>query len=135
MTMTDNSIIEHYVLREHITGVFDENTDFEPNEDGYVFKMEIDVDLLRRQVAQARDLIVEAENKSNNWSGSIKDIGIKANAVRSISYTTDVPAELTLNNTPWIRIDDYEVNYVDLFQYVNAIVVIDLTDLVNTHEI
>lgn len=123
-----SNIITHYVPVEEVTGIFDEYTHFSEDENGNVFKMEIDVDLLKYQVQYVREKLLK---KHKDDDISIEAIDIKASAVLSMEYTVhEDDLSPTLNCNPWIHIDDYDVYCIDLCKWINASVEVNLSNLV-----
>lgn len=124
------NIITHYVIREEVTGIFDEYTDFDTDENDYVFKLEIDVDLLNSQVQYVRENMLK---KHKDGDISVEAVDIKASAILNMEYTvTEDACSPALNCTPWIHINDYDVYCIDLCKWINASVEINLSNLVTT---
>lgn len=124
------NIITHYVPVEEVTGIFDEYTHFSEDENGHVFKMEIDVDLLKSQVQYVRENLLK---KYKAGDVSIESVDIKASAILSMEYTvSNDDLSPTLNCNPWIHIDDYDVYCIDLCKWINASVEVNLSNLVTS---
>jgi hypothetical protein len=126
------NIITHYVPVEEVTGIFDEYTHFSEDENGNVFKMEIDVDLLKSQVQYVRENLLK---KHKDGDISIESVDIKASAILSMEYTVhEDDLSPTLNCNPWIHINDYDVYCIDLCKWINATVEANLSNLVTPTE-
>lgn len=125
-----NSIITYCVPIEDVTGFFDEYTYFEEDENGNVFKLEIDVDRLKSQVQYVREKLLAAHKDRDIV---IEAVDIESSAILSMEYTvTEDSDSPVLYGQPWIRINEINVYCIDLFKWVSATVEINLSNLVTT---
>ena len=127
-----DGIITHYVPYGELTGFFDEYTFFDEDENGNVFELEINVDLLKSQVQYVREKLLTAHKDSDIV---IESIDIQGSAILSMEYTvTENSRSPVLYGWPWIRVNENDVYCIDLFKWISGSVEINLSNLVTPTE-
>lgn len=127
-----DGIITHYVTSEELTGFFDEYTSFDEDENGNVFELEINVDLLKSQVQYVREKLLAAHKDSDIV---IESVDIQSSAILGMEYTvTEKSNSPVLYGCPWIRVNEYAVYCIDLFKWFSGSVEINLSGLVTPTE-